>query len=123
MEFKNSKGIFQQIADNICDRILKGKLMVGDKLPSVREQAANLGVNHNTIMRTYTDLQREEIINNKRGIGYFVAENASAKILEVRRKEFFDTHLHEFIHQIELLKIKFTDVSPLIQKLKENENK
>jgi DNA-binding transcriptional regulator YhcF (GntR family) len=123
MEFKNTKGIFQQIADNLCDRILSGEFNVGDKIPSVREQAANLGVNHNTIMRTYNELQREEIIANKRGIGYFVAENAPDKILDVRREEFFSQTLPELEQQVELLKIKLSEVETLIQKLKKNENK
>lgn len=123
MEFKDTKGIFRQIADSICDRIISGEFEVGSKISSVREQAANLGVNHNTIMRTYTELQREEILTNKRGIGYFVAENAPAQITELRRQEFFKQTLPEFIHQVELLKISKTDVASLISKLDENENK
>ncbi len=123
MEFKNSKGIFQQIADNLCDRILLGEYSVGDKVPSVREQAANIGVNHNTVMRTYTELQREEIISNKRGIGFFVAEDAPLRILAVRRQEFFEFTLPDLIDQIELLKITKSDVKTLITKLEENENK
>ncbi|MBI9062033.1 MAG: GntR family transcriptional regulator [Marinilabiliaceae bacterium] len=123
MEFKSSKGIFQQIADNLCDRILAGEFQPGDKVPSVREQAATLGVNHNTIMRTYLELQREEIIANKRGIGYFVADQAPGKIQEMRRQEFFEQALPEFTHQVDLLKIAQSEVQPLISKLQENENK
>ncbi|MCW3804655.1 GntR family transcriptional regulator [Plebeiibacterium marinum] len=123
MEFKSSKGIFQQIADNICDKILSGKLAVGDKIPSVREHAAELGVNHNTIMRTYSELQRDNIISNKRGVGYFVSENAPEKIIQVRKHEFFELTLPEIIKQIDLLKIKASDMQELITKLNENENK
>lgn len=123
IEFKNTKGIFQQIAENLCDRILSGEFLAGSKVPSVREQAANLGVNHNTIMRTYTELQRDEIIFNKRGIGYFVSENALEQIKSVRRKEFFEHNLPEIEHQVNLLKITISEVETLIQKLKENENK
>ncbi len=122
MEFKSSKGIFQQIADNLCDKILSGEFKVGDKIPSVREQSALLGVNHNTIMRTYTELQRDGIINNKRGIGFFVAEEAIEKIQEHRRQEFFEHTLPEVEHLVSLLKIKMSDVTHLISKLKENEN-
>jgi DNA-binding transcriptional regulator YhcF (GntR family) len=68
------------------------------------------------------ELQRAEIITNKRGIGYFVAENASTQILEIRRREFFEQTLPEIVHQVELLKITKSDVKPLITKLEENEN-
>ncbi len=118
MEFKNSKGIFQQIADNICDRILFGELKTGDKIPSVREQAAILGVNHNTIMRSYMELQQKDIIENKRGIGFFVKEDASDKIMESRRNDFFKQMLPDFIHQVELLKITKLDLIQLLKKLK-----
>jgi len=123
MEFKSSKGIFQQIADNLCERILSGEFKPGDKVPSVREQAANLGVNHNTIMRTYMELQQKDIIENKRGIGFFVKENAPANILESRRHDFFRQILPEFIHQVEMLGITKSDLKQLITKLENNENK
>ena len=123
MEFKSSKGIFQQIADNLCDRILSGEFKPGDKVPSVREQAAKLGVNHNTIMRTYMELQQKEIIENKRGIGFFVKEDAPHKIMKSRRDDFFKQILPEFIHQVELLKITKPDLKQLFTKLEKNENK
>ena len=65
MEFKDTKGIFQQIADTVCDKIISGEFPVGSKIPSVREQAATMGVNQNTIMRTYMELQRESIVTGK----------------------------------------------------------
>lgn len=122
MEFRNQKGIFQQIGDNICDRILSGELKSADKIPSVREQAANLGVNHNTIMKSYTELQRDSIIENKRGIGYFVTEKASEQIINIRRQEFFKYQMPEFIKQVGLLKISKSDLKQLIEKLEENED-
>lgn len=119
MDFKNSIGIYQQIGESICEKILSGQLPVGEKLPSVREQAANLGVNQNTIMRTYTELQREEIISNKRGIGYFVTDEAPKKIMEQRRNAFFADVLPEFIRQVEILQLTKQDLSALFDRVKE----
>ncbi|TDI71601.1 MAG: GntR family transcriptional regulator, partial [Bacteroidetes bacterium] len=48
----------------------------GDKIPSVRELAAETGVNPNTIVRTYSELQSQQIIDNKRGVGFFVNPEA-----------------------------------------------
>lgn len=118
MDFKSSKGIFQQIADKICEKILSGELAAGVKLPSVREQAALTGVNQNTIMRTYTELQRNEIVANKRGIGYFVSANAADKIRAVRKHEFFETVLPEFVKQVEMLQLTEQDLAPLIHVIK-----
>jgi len=124
MEFKDPKGIFQQIADNICDKIISGEFQAGSRVPSVREQAAAVGVNQNTIMRTYMELQNKNIINNQRGIGFFVAENAPQQILSMRKEEFFDLYLPEFIRQVKLLNLTSEELKPLYDQLNKNhENK
>jgi DNA-binding transcriptional regulator YhcF (GntR family) len=110
MEFKEQKGIFQQIADRICDRILQGELMAGDKLDSVRELAAKIGVNQNTIMRTYSEMMRDGIISNQRGIGFFVAPEAKDIILAQRRNEFFNNDLPYIAHQARLLGISADEI-------------
>lgn len=114
MEFKDKKGIYQQIGDNLCEMILSKQLETGTKIPSVREQAANLGVNQNTIMRTYSELQREGIIENKRGIGYFVSTEAGKIIMKGRKQEFFDSALPEIIKQIKLLKLTKEELKDLL---------
>ena len=70
MEFNSNKAIFLQIRDTILERILSGDLKPGDRIPSVREYGATIGVNPNTVMRTYERLTSEGVIHNKRGIGY-----------------------------------------------------
>ncbi|HOO84006.1 MAG TPA: GntR family transcriptional regulator [Prolixibacteraceae bacterium] len=124
MEFKETKGIFQQIADNICDNIISGEFPVGSKIPSVREQAAAMGVNQNTIMRTYMELQRDNIISNQRGIGFFVTESAPQQIINMRKEEFFEVHLPEFMRQVKLLNLSKEELKPLLDQLNDNhENK
>ena len=73
MKFKESKSIYLQIADRICDEILQGQYTEEERILSVREYAATVEVNANTVVRTYDYLQGQEIIYNKRGIGYFVS--------------------------------------------------
>lgn len=122
MEFKSNKGIFQQIADNLCERILSGDIAPGEKVQSVRQLASQLGVNQNTIMRTFLELQHSNIVENQRGIGYFVTENAPEIIREMRKEEFTKEILPTFIQQIKLLRIKTSELEPLFNQLKENEN-
>ena len=55
----------------ICDEILQGQYTEEERILSVREYAATVEVNANTVVRTYDYLQGQEIIYNKRGIGYF----------------------------------------------------
>lgn len=105
MEFDNNQSIYIQIADTLSDRIINGEFKPGDKIPSVRELAADVGVNPNTIMRTYTELQSKEVIENKRGIGYFVTPEALDRILLDRKKIFFDKILPQFVKEASQLGI------------------
>lgn len=88
MNFDDNKPIYLQILDSICDQIVEGKLLPDGRIMSVREYGANLGVNPNTVMRTYEKLTSDGIIYNKRGLGYFISPDAKDKVLEIRRKEF-----------------------------------
>ena len=88
MNFKESKAIYLQIADRICDEVLLGQYQEEERIPSVREYAAVVEVNANTVMRSYDYLQTQGVIYNKRGIGYFVSVGARKLILSLR-KEYF----------------------------------
>ncbi len=118
MEFKNTKSIFQQIGDTICEKIINEVYQPSDRLPSVREMAADIGVNPNTVMRTYTELQNDNIISNKRGIGFFVNDDATRLILKNRKKEFFDQDLPEFYKKVDLLNLNKEEMEPIINNLK-----
>lgn len=103
MDFNADKPIFLQIADAICDRILSGELNGEDRIPSVREFGADIGVNPNTVMRTYEKLTTDGIIYNKRGIGYFVTSDAKDQILDVQRKEFLEKDVPAIRKRLDLL--------------------
>lgn len=105
MEFENSQSIYVQIADNLSDKIINEEYKPGEKIPSVRELAAEVGVNPNTIMRTYTELQTKGIIENKRGIGYFVTSTAPESIIMERKNNFFEKILPQFIKEASQLGI------------------
>ena len=62
MNFKETKGIYLQIADRICDEVLLGIYNEDDRIPSVREYAALVEVNVNTMMRSYEYLQQQGVI-------------------------------------------------------------
>lgn len=105
MEFDNNKPIFLQIADSICERILKGDLKPEDRIQSVRELGAEIGVNPNTVARTYERLTDAGVIYNKRGIGYFICPDAPGIVLEQERRIFLETELPAFLKRMALLGI------------------
>lgn len=105
MNFKESKSIYLQIAERLCDEILQGKYSEEERMPSVREYAALMEVTVNTALRSFDYLQSQDIIYNKRGLGYFVTQGARNNILESRRKAFLSEEVYEFIHQLHTLNI------------------
>lgn len=121
MEFKSKKGIFLQIADNLCNQILDGKLNAHDRVPSVRDLAAELEVNRNTVMRTFSYLQNENIFINKRGVGFFVSENALEFIKNKEKKEFFENEQPYLIEKIRLLKLNSKDLKQILAEIKNND--
>src|SRR4051812_19054906 len=68
--------IFQQIADGIRAAVAAGVYRPGDLIPSVRAQAARLVVNPNTVQRAYEQLEREGIVESRKGTGMVVAAQA-----------------------------------------------
>ena len=105
MEFNSNKSIYLQICDAICEQILSGTLKPDERIPSVREYGAEIGVNPNTIMRSYEKLTADGIIYNKRGIGYFISPDARETVLEAQRKEFMEEELPQILRRMKLLGI------------------
>lgn len=105
------KTIFGKLAYQLCEEILAGKYHEEDRIPSVRDLAETFEVNYNTILRAMELLQREEIVYQKRGIGYFVSPNARLRILEAHRRDFLQHRLPEVFHQARLLGITLDEIT------------
>ena len=124
MDFKNNKTIYMQIVERICDEILLDKYREGERIPSVREYASIVEVNFNTVMRSFEYLQTSNIIFNKRGIGYFVAEGAKAKILSLRKAHFLQNEIDDFFKQLYMLDIPVEEIVGMYQQyVKQQKNK
>ena len=83
---------------------------------SLRELAVTLEVNPNTVQRSYDFLQQKGIISNRRGIGYFVEEDAEKKIRAYRRELFMANDLPHLFKNLFLLDIPMKDVEAKYKK-------
>lgn len=79
-----SRPIYGQIMDEIRRLIVTGALKADDPLPSVRQLAADLRLNHNTIVQAYRELEREEVVYVRRGQGTFVAAQRKPQVQRER---------------------------------------
>lgn len=120
MIFKQERAIYQQMADRMCDEILSGRYIDDERVPSVREYAVQLEVNSNTAFKAFEQLARDEIIYNRRGMGYFVTPGARERIIELRRKEFFSEWLPELFRHMKMLDISIIDIEEEWKKQKKD---
>ncbi|MBO9619621.1 MAG: GntR family transcriptional regulator [Niabella sp.] len=116
MEFKENPAIYIQIAEYVCEQILLKNWKLGDRLISIRELAAQIQVNPNTVQRSYDLLQQQNIISNKRGIGYFIEVDAMERILDFKREQFIENELPVFFRNLFLLKIDLKELKPMFDK-------
>ena len=77
LNYRDSRPIYEQIKEAFRQLILTGALAAGEKMPSVRELAASLAINPNTIQRAYRELEAEGYICSIPGRGSFVMERSS----------------------------------------------
>jgi len=111
MDFNSNKSIYLQICDSVCERVLAGELKDQDRIQSVREFGAEIGVNPNTVARSYEKLTDDGIIYNKRGIGYFICDGAKEHVLAEQKKEFIENEWPMLKRRIELLGISLSELS------------
>ena len=111
MEFSEPRGIYLQIADQIRDRILQGEWQSGERIPSIRELAIELGVNPNTVTKSYQALLDWGIVANQRGRGYFVSDRAAERALTAMREEFVRDELPKVVRAMETLGIGIDELT------------
>jgi len=89
MELGREGGIpsYLQIVDQIKHHIATGRLQPGQQLPAIRQLAADLGVNRNTVARAYKELAKEGVISTQQGRGAFVSERSDQLLLAQMRRE------------------------------------
>lgn len=115
MDFRKQQPIYMQIADVILEDVLNKKLTDGDKIPSVREMALNVQVNPNTVQRSYQWLQDENIIHQKRGIGFYLSEDVYQKTIALKKDEFIKEVLPDTVRQMRLLGIDLDELRKYVE--------
>ena len=105
MEYNEHKPIYLQNVDLMQEKIVRGEWPEEERIPSVREMGAMVGVNPNTIVRSYQLLESQEIIYNKRGMGYYVKGGAVARRKENVKNEFLSNELPQFKAKADMLGI------------------
>lgn len=118
-EVQDHLPIYAQLMDTLKRRIITGRYLPGEKLPSVRELAAEAGINPNTVQRAFSELEREGLIYTQRATGKYVTENADE--IKSARQALAKTQVAEFLSNMQSLGYSVGDVIVLLQSFNESE--
>jgi GntR family transcriptional regulator len=97
LDFRSGQPIYIQIMDQIRRMVEDGELQRGDQLPTVRQLAADLRVNWNTVARAYRLLDEAGLISTQRGRGTYIWETPSEEIIHRLRKQGLEGLTHHFL--------------------------
>ena len=106
--------IYQQIMEKLTEQIVSGQLNAGDKVPPVRELAAQAGVNPNTMQRALADLEREGLMHSNRTSGRYVTEDRS--MIAQIREQIADERISEFLAGMRQLGFTEQEILSLLEK-------
>ncbi len=87
-QWTDDQPIYRQLRDRVVAMILDGTLAEGDSLPSVRNVAAEHQLNPLTVLKGYQELVDEGLVEKRRGLGMFVREGATGKLMTDERAKF-----------------------------------
>lgn len=118
-KFDESRSIWQQIREQIIRRILSGEYESGSKLPSVRDLAAQAGVNPNTMQRALLSLDETGLTTADRTKGRIVS--APGESLSQIRRELAGGYAREYLEQIRDLSMDLDDALKILKEESKNE--
>src|SRR5690606_15693746 len=116
VQWSDGAPIYRQLKERVIEMMLDGVLKPGDALPSVRQVAAEYQLNPITVSRAYQELADEALVEKRRGLGMYVTEEASRKLLENERERFLTEEWPAVLERIARLGL---DVEKLLAPLKE----
>ena len=90
---------------------MTGEWVAGQRIPAVKELAADLGVNTRTVMRAYEQLTADNVVYMRRGMGYYCADDARSRVAAAQRADFFATTLPHFVARMRALGITAADIA------------
>jgi GntR family transcriptional regulator len=100
VDFRSEEPLYLQIARQIEELVGNGELNVGDQLPTVREMAAELSINFNTVARAYRLLDESRIISTQRGRGTYIWEKPTDEARKILKEEALENLLQDMIEKI-----------------------
>ena len=115
IDYRDKRPIYEQIRDKIRELIISGAIKENEKIPSVRELAAETAINPNTIQKAYKELENENYIYSVRAKGYFAS--GAGEINSKKHIEEVKANLKEAVRELEFLGVSYEQIICEIDKI------
>jgi len=112
--FSNELPIYAQLVEQIKAAIVTGQFSPGERLPSVRDMAAEAGVNPNTLQRAFSELEREGLVHSQRTSGRIVTEEQQN--IDRCRETLAEKHIAAYLSAMESLGFGGQEAADMLHK-------
>lgn len=119
-ELSNDRPIYSQIVETIKLRIVSGYYPAGEKLPSVRELAAEAGVNPNTMQKAFTELESSGLLITMRTSGRVVTENGM--LIQEAKEAIARNEVEQFLEKMKKLGYELEEAREFVNRILKEEN-
>lgn len=122
IDFRSETPIYLQIVEQIREKLAAGELRPGDQLPTVRQMAADLRVNWNTVARAYRLLDEAGLISTQQGRGTYIWEAPGEQAMQRLRREALQELSQRFVAQARRLGFSSAEILESIHQALQQEN-
>jgi len=119
-ELNTEKPVYLQLVEQIQAKIIAGVYKPGDKLPSVRDLAAQAMVNPNTMQRAMTELERDGLVHTNRTAGRFITSDE--ELIRQLKEKYITEIVRDFLDKMKQLGLGRDDIISYLNKLTEKSN-
>lgn len=113
MKYETDRPIYLQVIEDISRKLIQGELVLGEKLPSVRELAVQYQINPNTASRVYKEMESQGLCYTKRGMGTFITEDSG--MIKTLQTEMAESCLDTFLQGMQALGISLDEMIQLLR--------
>lgn len=118
VDFESGVPIYLQLVDRIKQMVAAGQLPAGQQLPTIRQLAADLRINFNTVARAYAILDQEKIISTQQGRGTFIASRFSEEQIQRLRRDKLRGMLRRLAEEALALGYRWEEIESVCEELR-----
>jgi GntR family transcriptional regulator len=109
---------YRQVVDIVLSGVAAGALLPGEQLPTIRDLAVKLGVNPNTVVKAYSQLQLLGVLDTQQGSGVFVRPNSERAVPKAEKRRALEALCQDFVARAQLQNLGIDEIIEHLERMK-----